>query len=149
MLAMASRQALQTVQFAARFRAPVVERLRARAQRTPQSQGRLAERYIDEGMRMDDHPGIVFRDGPLGRRAGLAAGPDVWEIVAAIKQAPKRGQAAIRALAEMLDLTEGQIQTALHYYGEFAEEIDELVQRNLGEAERAEAAWRRQQTALQ
>ena len=30
---------------------------------------------------MDDHPGIVFRDGPTGRRAGLAAGPAVWEVI--------------------------------------------------------------------
>lgn len=27
---------------------------------------------------MDEHPGIVFRSGPAGRRAGLAGGPDIW-----------------------------------------------------------------------
>lgn len=150
MSAMARREGSSgAVQFAARFAAPVVERLRTRAGRSAQSQRQLAERYIDEGMRMDDHPGIVFRDGPMGRRAGLAAGPDVWELVAALKQLPARGQAAIRELAELLELGEGQIQTALTYYGEFKDEVDELVQRNEEEAERAEAAWRRQQTALE
>jgi hypothetical protein len=98
---------------------------------------------------MDDHPGIVFRDGPMGRRAGLAAGPDVWEIVSALKQLPTRGQAAIRELTELLDLSEGQVQIALGYYGEFKGEIDELIRRSEEEAERAEAAWRRQQTALE
>ncbi len=97
---------------------------------------------------MDDHPGIVFRAGPMGRRAGLAAGPDVWEIVGALKHLPTRGEAAIRELAELLDLGEGQIQTALDYYGEFQDEVDRLIQRNEEDATRAEAAWRRRQTAL-
>lgn len=136
-------------QFAARFSAPVVQRLRAHADRRGQSQRQLAERYIDEGLRMDDHPGIVFREGSMGRRAGLAAGPDVWEIVAALKQLPARGQDAIRELAKLLELSEGQIQAALDYYGEYAGEVDELIRRNEEAAERAEAAWRRQQSALE
>ncbi|MGA2830658.1 MAG: hypothetical protein ABSF03_31600, partial [Streptosporangiaceae bacterium] len=36
---------------------------------------------------MSEHPGIVFRAGPTGRRASLASGPDVWEAVRAIKSA--------------------------------------------------------------
>lgn len=138
-----------TAQFAARLSAPVVERLRERASRRGQSQRQLAERYIDEGMRMDDHPGIVFRDGPLGRRAGLAAGPDVWEIVGALKRLPTRGPAAVDQLAELLTLSPGQIQGALDYYGEHSAEIDDLISRNEEEAERAETAWRRQQVALE
>jgi hypothetical protein len=30
---------------------------------------------------------ITFRDGPLGRRAGVIGGPDVWEIVMWIDEA--------------------------------------------------------------
>ncbi len=30
---------------------------------------------------MEEHPGIAFRDGPVGRRAALAGGPDVWEVI--------------------------------------------------------------------
>lgn len=137
-----------TVQFAARFAAPLAGRLRERARRTKQSQRLLAERYIDEGLRMDDHPGVAFRDGPMGRRAGLAAGPDVWETVASLQRLPTRGQEAIGELAGLIDLSEGQIQTALDYYGEYPEEIEELIRRNEEEAERAEAGWRRQQSAL-
>jgi hypothetical protein len=99
-------------------------------------------------MRMDEHPGIVFRDGPMGRRAGLAAGPDVWEIMAALKRHPARGPAAVTELAELLELGEHQLQTALDYYGAFTDEIDDLIRRNEEEAARAEAAWRRQQAAL-
>lgn len=138
----------ETAQFAARIRRPVLDRLRGRARLASLSQGRLAERYIDEGMRMDDHPGIVFRDGPMGRRAGLAAGPDVWEIVSAAKESRWQGQEVIERLSELVDLTEGQIRAALRYYGEFPDEVEELIERNREEAERAEAAWRREQTAL-
>jgi len=97
---------------------------------------------------MDDHPGIVFRDGPMGRRAGLAAGPDVWEIVAALKQLPTRRRGAVVELADLLELREGQIEAALAYYGQFSGEVDQLITRNEEEAKRAEAAWRRQQTVL-
>ena len=138
-----------SVQFAARFSAPLVQRLRERAHLRGQPQKQLAERYIDEGLRMDDYPGIVFRDGPMGRRAALAAGPDVWEIVAALKQLPTRGQEAIGELAKLLELSEGQIRTALEYYGQYPDEIEKLIRHNEEEAERAEAGWRRQQSALE
>jgi hypothetical protein len=32
----------------------------------------LARRYIQEGLRMDEHPLIQFVEGPAGRRARLA-----------------------------------------------------------------------------
>ena len=38
-------------------------------------------------MRMTEHPGVVFREGPTGRRAGLVGGADVWEVVRAVKSA--------------------------------------------------------------
>lgn len=97
---------------------------------------------------MDDHPGIVFRDGPMGRRAGLAAGPDVWEIVGAARESRGQGQKVVERLSELVDLTEGQIRAALRYYGEFPDEVEELIERNREEAERAEAAWRRQKSLL-
>lgn len=39
---------------------------------------------------MAGHPGIVFKDGPTGRRAALAMGPDVWEVVTYIKESQER-----------------------------------------------------------
>src|ERR1039457_4808289 len=46
-----------------------------------------ANLLVDEGLRLTEHPGIAFRDGPTGRRAALAAGPDVWEVVRAVRSA--------------------------------------------------------------
>jgi uncharacterized protein DUF5615 len=34
-----------------------------------------------------ERPGVIFRTGPTGRRADLAAGPDVWEVVRAVRSA--------------------------------------------------------------
>ena len=71
-----SYMAGSTRPFSARVDASVLERLERRGARSGTNKSRLAERYIDEGLRLDDHPGIVFRDGPTGRRAGLVGGPD-------------------------------------------------------------------------
>ena len=59
--------------------------LDARSERLGESKARVAERLIEEGLRIEAFPGIVFRSGPTGRRAGIAGGPDVWEIVRDLK----------------------------------------------------------------
>lgn len=135
-------------QFSARLDAAVVDRLERRGARGGLNKSRLAERYIDEGMRMEDHPGIVFRDGPTGRRAGLAGGPDVWEVIAATSASGLVGEQAIAAAAEWGNLTPAQVRVAVRYYGEYRAEIDELVRRNVEEADAAEERWRREQNAL-
>jgi hypothetical protein len=68
-----------------RFREDVHRRLRRAATRRGESVSALAARLVDEGLRMEDHPGIVFRDGPTGRRAALAGGPDVWEVASGFR----------------------------------------------------------------
>lgn len=40
----------------------------------------IANRFVDEALRMEGHPGVIFRDGPTGRRAVLIGGPDVREV---------------------------------------------------------------------
>ena len=54
------------------FRVPprTLEHLRRRAREAGQPQTALAERYIEEGLRMDEHPLVSFRDGAAGRRPG-------------------------------------------------------------------------------
>jgi hypothetical protein len=137
-----------TETFSARWDVDVLARLKRRSKLAGTNKSRLAERYVDEGTRMDEHPGIVFRDGPTGRRAALAGGPDVWEVMATLKGGEARGEEAISAAAELLGLTESQVRVVVRYYGSYPEEIDERVRRNLEEADAAEAAWRRGQAAL-
>ena len=66
----------------------------------------------------------AFRDGPAGRRAGLLAGPDVWEVIRDVAGAPGRGQGKIRRVAAAAGLTESQVRLAVDYYAAFPDEID-------------------------
>jgi hypothetical protein len=140
--------ARDTQAFSARWNTEVLERLKQRSEAAGTNRSRLAERYVDEGTRMDEHPGIVFRDGPTGRRAALAGGPDVWELVFTLKGGEERGEEAITATAELLNLTTSQVRIAVRYYGAFPEEIDRRIALNTLDADEAEAAWQREQAAL-
>ena len=122
--------------------------LRERSKRRGEPLARLAQRYIEEGLRTDDHPGVVFRDGPAGRRAGLVGGPDVWEVVGALRSVPESGEARVAALAERIGLSEAKVRTAIRYYSEYPEEIDSWIAANDAEAERLEAAFARERDLL-
>jgi hypothetical protein len=134
-------------QFSARISASVVDRLERRGARAGLNKSRLAERYIDEGLRMEDHPGIVFHDGPTGRRAALAGGPDVWEVIATVQASKLAGEKALAAAAQWGSLTLSQVRAAARYYAEYSQEIDERIARNVQEADAAEQRWRREQNA--
>ena len=71
-----------------RFDPPVADRLASFVAANPgMSLSSAANRLVDEALRMTEHPGVSFRSGPTGRRAALAGGPDVWEVIRAIKSA--------------------------------------------------------------
>lgn len=138
-----------TTPLSIRFDAAVLERLRRHARSTlGATPSGLAQRLVDEGLRMADHPGISFKDGPSGRRAALTFGPDVWEVVKALQEIDERDEAAILATAEVLALPEARIRLALHYYSAYPDEIDAEIE----EADRlsieAEDAWRRERRLL-
>ncbi len=134
--------------FSIRMSERTLARLDVGAQRRGEAKSRTAERLIDEGLRMEDHPGIVFRDGPTGRRAGLAGGPDVWEVVRVFKEFGSGDERAIASTAESGDLSHAQVNVALRYYGDFREESDERIALNDEETARQYAAWQRTQQAL-
>ena len=108
----------------------------------------LAKRYIEEGLRMDQHPGIVFRPGPAGRRPAVEGGPDVWEVIRVVRNAPESGEASIRAAAEWLGLLPRRVEAAVSYYADYRDEIDAWIDRVDREAAEAEAAWQRRRAAL-
>jgi hypothetical protein len=108
----------------------------------------LITRYVDEGMRMEDHPGIVFRSGPAGRRAALAAGPDVWEVIRVVRNVEGTGEAAVREAAEWLSLAREQVDIAVRYYSEYGDEIDEWIDNVDEEARKEHTMWERRRDAL-
>jgi hypothetical protein len=134
--------------FSIRMDADTFARLDDRARRRRESKARTAERLIDEGLRMEDHPGITFRDGPAGRRAALSGGPDVWEVIEALQGTGKAGDEAVAATATWGNLTPAQVRVAVRYYAEYRDEVDERIAFNRVEAERQRQAWQRMKDAL-
>ena len=138
-----------TTPLSIRFAPSLLARLRRRANAMPgASAAGLAQRLIDEGLRMADHPGVIFKDGPSGRRAALAYGPDVWEVIKFLREVDERGPAAIDAAAEVFAVDAGRVGTAINYYGDYPDEIDAEIAEADEASARAEAAWRIQQQLI-
>ncbi len=122
-----------------------IERLGSRAKRVNMPPRTLAQRYVEEGLRMDEHPLVRFVDGPAGRRARLAGtGKDVWEVIATVRD----NENDLQEAAEYLRLSFGLVQAAVAYYGAYTSEIDELIADNERVADEARAAWAAGQAAL-
>jgi hypothetical protein len=134
--------------FSIRMSERTLARLDIDARRRGEAKARTAERLIDEGLRMEDHPGIVFRDGPTGRRAALAAGPDVWEVIETLQGTGRSGEEAVAAPAAWGNRTPVQVRAAVQYDADYREEVDDRILLNLQEAERRRAAWERAQEAI-
>lgn len=128
-----------------RFADDTIERLGSRAERVQLKRRTLAQRYVEEGLRMDEHPLVRFVDGPAGRRARLlGTGLDVWEVIATVRDNDNDMDRA----AEYLELTMGQVQAAVNYYGAYWDEIDTWIARNERETGEAHATWLAGQAAL-
>ncbi len=132
-----------------RFDPAVENRLVSYAARHPGvSSSSVAVRLIDEGLRMDEHPGVMFREGPSGRRACLIGGPDVWEVIRAVRSARSAEPGLMES--EILELVSENtgvvlrlIRAAVDYWAAYPKEVDALVEH----ADRAEGerllAWQR------
>lgn len=80
-------------------------------------------------------------------------GPDVWEIISAVEDA--RGQSPSLPSPDIIDLvcsstgaSARHVHVALDYYGEHAEEIDEIVSDNRRMADALEASIARRDALL-
>ncbi|HZD23986.1 MAG TPA: hypothetical protein VE569_11380 [Acidimicrobiia bacterium] len=134
---------------AIRIESETLRSLRERSQQSGEPIVRLAQRYIDEGMRLDRHPGVVFRDGPAGRRAVVVGGPDVWEVVAAARSAPESGEGLVEALAGRIGVPRERIQVAIRYYAEYPEEVDRFIAQVEKEADRLDRALEHERSLLE
>ena len=125
-----------------RYPTDTLKRLDRRARTEGHSRSNLIQRYVSEGIEMDEHPGIVFRSGPAGRRAGLIGGPDVWEVIA-VHRSFDDGERT----AAWLDQPASAIASALGYYEAHRSEIDDWICRSEEAAEAAERVARARQAA--
>jgi uncharacterized protein (DUF433 family) len=128
-----------------RVRPETAQELRERARELGATQTQLVERYIEEGIRMDRHPLIRFREGAAGRRPALVGTRlDVWQVIETIRQ----NDNSIEDAAEYLGKPVHFVEACLAYYADYRGEIDEWTARANEFAEREEARWRRQQQLL-
>ena len=137
-----------------RFDDTVAERLASFVTANPgMSLSSAANRLVDEALRMSEHPGIVFRPGPTGRRAGLTGGPDVWEIIRAVKSArraePDLAEGDLLTLVgENTGLPARLTRAAARYWSSYPDEIDAEIAAADAAEEAAEEAWRRERQLL-
>lgn len=82
----------------------------------------LTAELLEEAIRMRRAPGILFADGPTGRRAVVAGtGLDVWEVIATWRTV-ERNEGLLRQSYPWLSGL--QLRAALAYYELYPEEID-------------------------
>jgi hypothetical protein len=127
-----------------RARAEVLAQLERRARQLRVPKTVLAERYVEEGLTMEAFPGIVFRDGPAGRRPGLVGGPDVWEVVEMFVAEGRDPEAT----AERLGIRPGVLEAAIRYYASNPADVDSWIERNRELMKGAEEQFAREQQLL-
>jgi hypothetical protein len=137
-----------------RFDPPVADRLGSFVAANPGlSLSSAANRLVDEALRMAEHPGIIFRPGPSGRRAALSAGPDIWEVIRAIKSARTaeselHDDDLLSLVSDNTGISPRLLSTAVRYWAAYPEEIDaEIVVAEAAE-EAAEQAWLRERRLM-
>lgn len=111
------------------------QRLAARASWEGITVTALLDRLIMEGSDNLDFPGVVFRGPAHDRRAGLAAGPDIWEIVARLQELDSIEEQRIATLAEEAGVHARLIRLALDYAAEHREVIQNRIDNNRAMAE--------------
>jgi hypothetical protein len=123
-------------------------RLASRAAREGTSATALLDQLIVEGIDQLDYPGIAFRGPAHDRRAALAGGPDVWEVIARLQELDGTEEQRINLLSTESSLHPRLIRIALDYAAERPDGILERIEQNRAMAERSRAASRRREALL-
>ena len=129
---------------------PVKDRLDRRAARTHERPSSLAVRLIDEGLRMDEHPGVAFHDSPThGRVASLAGGPDIAEVIDVLTGLAAEGDSRIAETATWLGIHPSRVRVAMGYYTAFHDEIDHQIDLRRREAAELRGRYEAEQALLE
>ncbi|MGO9729738.1 MAG: hypothetical protein ACLPN6_31070 [Streptosporangiaceae bacterium] len=123
-------------------------RLATRAAREGMTATALLDLLIVEGTDQLDHPGIIFRGPAHDRRAALAAGPDIWEVIARLQELDGSAEQRISLLSAESDLHPRLIRIALDYAAEHPAEIRERIERNQAMAEQSRGIAQQRQALL-
>jgi uncharacterized protein (DUF433 family) len=128
-----------------RFSSKLLEALADRARVRGETQTALAERYLEEGLRRDEHPLITFRDGAAGRRPALVGTRlDVLQVIDTLRASDN----SVADAAAYLELPESYVRACVRYYAAYTDEVDAWRERVAEIAAREEEAWKREQAVL-
>lgn len=126
-----------------RFPGDIDRDLAAYARRTSAKKSTVVVGAVREWLRMQAHPGILFVTTVTGeRRAALVNGVPVWTVAESWLQHEKDERSA-DVVADALGLTTPEVETALTYWAEYRDEVDELIERHHASQDEAMATWER------
>lgn len=123
-------------------------RLASRAALDGMTATALLDQLIIEGIDQLDYPGITFRGPAHDRRAALAAGPDVWEVVARLQELDGSEEQRISQLAAESELHPRLIRIALDYGADHPGEVQDRIDRNKAMAEQSRRTARQREALL-
>ncbi len=105
----------------------ILSAVRAKARTTGKPVSRVIREMLELMLRMERFPGIVFVEGPTGRRAHLAGtGLDVWEVIGLLQEY----QAVAKLYGDFPQLSPIVIQVARAYAEAYPEEINTFLELN-------------------
>ncbi len=102
--------------------------LQKRAQSTHTSPDSLVEQWVRERLDLEQYAPLEWRRGPSGWRVGIKGTAIDVHTVVGYSQVGYTPQEIAEEILPALSLT--QIHTALRYYADFPDEIDEALSRN-------------------
>jgi uncharacterized protein (DUF433 family) len=121
---------MSSVQKSIRIPDEVAKTIQDEAESSGRDFSAVANELLAEAIKLKRCPGIIFADGPSGRRARIAGtGLDVWEVVSTYKSL-NRDDARLREAYHWL--SEPQLRSAQSYFRLYPEEIERQITRNGG-----------------
>ncbi|MBI2323803.1 MAG: hypothetical protein HYU87_02415 [Chloroflexi bacterium] len=106
------------------------EELVEHAERLDVNASKLVNRYVKEGLRMDEHPAVIFRTTSLGRRAAVLASHPGLQVIDVIGTWRAERQDVAKT-ARYLHISEEDVQAVLRYYAEYRDEVDRDLREHL------------------
>jgi uncharacterized protein (DUF433 family) len=118
----------------------VLRGIEREANRTGRPLTTLAADLLEEGLAMRMYPGIWYREGAAGRRPALMGHRiDVRQVVETVRE---EGGDLERA-ANYFRIPIGLVRSAMEYYADHKDAVDQWIGREREYAAEAEERWRR------
>lgn len=119
---------MASIQKSLRILEDIVKAIQELADTSGRDFSAVANELLAEAVKMRRCPGILFADGPSGRRARIAgSGLDIWEVIATYNSLD-RDLDRLRGAYHWL--TEPQLRAALGYYAAYPEQIERQIALN-------------------